>query len=484
VSGWGSLGEILGGGVDTSQAYETGRLRTAQTEDALMAARNKQLENMAAEFKAKNQAGFEDARVAMGVPAAQAHMEATIVNGNLGSNFAATQSGMQTGLENTALQTLGNPNASLGDQFSAGQVAEHKFVPRVQWNGNVGTDVTQYQPGTAPVTYPNQVAQAQIGSDNALAYSRMHPELSPSGADNAGLDPYHGVFGKPNPGEMANQNFNPSLPASRDNLPFVMRPEDPAASAAPIGSRERGMLASVTHGVIEGTQHLGVIMNQPAGADTGLFGSNVFGTHGVGLLQASSNNLRQSLGSTEVKQYNTLMGGQARNAAFIENFGRVPTDGQIASVMSQITFMPGDSTDIEAKMMKAASYRNVIENGVRTFMAIYGKNPDTPPDLIQLMQEADANVKKIVPYTMDDVNALSTNPGQSLIEVTKKRMLNKPVGGAVVLHTPSPVPPNPGTVEKPGAAFPSTNARGWRKMKDAGGNYAYVGPNGEVEEIQ
>jgi hypothetical protein len=30
---------------------------------------------------------------------------------------------------------------------------------------------------------------------------------------------------------------------------------------------------------------------------------------------------------------------------------------------------------------------------------------------------------------------------------------------------------------------PPTNAQGWKLMEDAGGNKAYVGPNGEIEEV-
>lgn len=42
---------------------------------------------------------------------------------------------------------------------------------------------------------------------------------------------------------------------------------------------------------------------------------------------------------------------------------------------------------------------------------------------------------------------------------------------------------NLGDLQPPGTNPPPVNARGWRLMKDAHGNRAYVGPNGEVEEI-
>ena len=38
--------------------------------------------------------------------------------------------------------------------------------------------------------------------------------------------------------------------------------------------------------------------------------------------------------------------------------------------------------------------------------------------------------------------------------------------------------------EKSPQTLPPTNTQGWSLMKDAQGNRAYVGPNGEIEEVQ
>jgi hypothetical protein len=38
--------------------------------------------------------------------------------------------------------------------------------------------------------------------------------------------------------------------------------------------------------------------------------------------------------------------------------------------------------------------------------------------------------------------------------------------------------------EAPPAEMPTTNEQGWQLMQDAAGNKAYVGPNGEVQEVQ
>jgi len=48
-------------------------------------------------------------------------------------------------------------------------------------------------------------------------------------------------------------------------------------------------------------------------------------------------------------------------------------------------------------------------------------------------------------------------------------------------------PAQPGQPQQPGQApaqLPPTNEQGWTLMRDAQGNQAYVGPNGEVQEIQ
>lgn len=488
MSGWGTLGDIMGGGIDTQNAFDTGRLRTAQTEGALASARQTQLKNMASEFQAKNQLGVEDAMVKMGIDPTQANAQSTIMNAGLANDFSQVQEGAGRMGQNAYRATLANPNAPLADQFAAGQGVQGKVLnPYDQVSPQSFVDLrAPGAPGAPAPIQTTAIGQSEIGQHNAAAYKDMHPELSPSGAAEAGLDPYHGVYGKPKLGEMANPSFNPAAPASVDNLPFIQRPADPTSLAAPIGSRERGMLASVTHGVIEGSQRLGSIVKMPSGASSGLAGMLPGGNHGVGLMQATTNNLRWALSPTEVKEYNTVMGGQARNIAFIENFGRPPTEGQIASVYQQLAFMPGDNMDIESKMMKLADFRNTIENGVKTFMAMYGTNPSTPPDLIQTMQAALESTKAAVPFTMDDVTALSATPGKSLGEAMQQRRLNRPAGAAppaAGVAPRAPAAPPVGTTA-PGANFPAMNQRGWTKMQDAGGNWAYVSPDGkQFEEI-
>ena len=96
-----------------------------------------------------------------------------------------------------------------------------------------------------------------------------------------------------------------------------------------------------------------------------------------------------------------------------------------------------------------------------------------------------ATIATAVPFTVEDVINLrnaerSGNAGASIGDLIAQRT-GGVSGTAPAAAAPPPAPP--AGAAKPGANFPATNAKGWRKMKDAQGNYAYVGPNGEVEEI-
>lgn len=65
ATGWEMLGSALGG--NSEQAYQEGRYRSAQTEDALLRARGRQLENTALETKAANRGRIEEEAAKAGV---------------------------------------------------------------------------------------------------------------------------------------------------------------------------------------------------------------------------------------------------------------------------------------------------------------------------------------------------------------------------------------------------------------------------------
>jgi len=71
--------------------------------------------------------------------------------------------------------------------------------------------------------------------------------------------------------------------------------------------------------------------------------------------------------------------------------------------------------------------------------------------------------------------------------VTKDNLLGAELPGTAESDAIQPqqqIQPQPGTPAQLQTSLPPTNAQGWQLMTDAQGNKAYVGPNGEVEEVQ
>src|SRR6185369_3477504 len=102
---------------------------------------------------------------------------------------------------------------------------------------------------------------------------------------------------------------------------------------------------------------------------------------------------------------------------------------------------------------KLAQVRQIIEAGMESILA----NPRVPDEQKDLVRKTLAGVQKSVPFTHSD-----------LIDLTARQAVNPDTTLKQVLKL---------TDKK-------TNDKGWPLMVDKSGNKAYVGPNGEVEEVK
>lgn len=427
MSDWGdagaALGSIFGG---SEEAYQAGRLRTAQTENALAQARKTQLEATSEAQKAATRAQSEDALVATGrYTPAEAHLIATIMNGETGSDYKAAMEGLGTQQEMGFRDVVANPTTPNDvRQANLAAISGRPFSPLESVGEGSYTDITAATPGimTTPVGQ-SAIAenQAQAANANASAAKTRDEMLNPDRYRSAG----EGLGGIKAPsGYMLNPAFNAALPQSETNQPVVPimgGPADPNVGPA-LGSRERGMVSSMLHSGLEAGQRLATISKMPMGASTGVWNQHP----GTSVLDAAGRSLLWNLSPQEVNLYNVAMSGVARNLANLENYGRgTPTAGQISAIYDTLALRPGEATTASA-MLKMADYRNTVENAVHTFLAM---NPNVPDDAKDLAHQMIAQVQSAVPFTMDDVVAFQTasqgNAGLSIGQYMKQRMMTR-----------------------------------------------------------
>lgn len=485
ANGWAQLGSELFGGPDPT-AYDSGRLYTAQTEGALAKAEAARLDAIAKSEVEKRRGQIQEALAANGATPQQAMLGDTIIGGGFGSDYNAFTSGQLHSQEQQFRSTLADPTADPMAQFAAGQGVEGHVLSPYAFSGQNAVDMRAPAAPGAPIPIQTTpLGQAQIATEtaqaeaaNALAYQRMHPEL------NSGSTKVTDALGNPvQPGLMPNPSYDPTRPPDSATNPLVIpqagSTNDPAAGGA-WGTRERMMLSSVIHSALEAGQRLNTIMDMPSGANSGWLG---MGPKGTALTTAIAENMKWALSSDEVNQYNTLMMGQARNLANLENYGRTaPSQAQIDSIYQALALRPDGTETVEGKMMKMADFRNTVENALHTFQAM---NPRMPPEAARMVSDTLANIRQSVPFTMDDVNALSRaqlkNPRATLKDVMTQRAMTQPVRpqGSAPRH--SGTQPTAGNSRTQG--LPPKNDKGWDLMQDADGNVAYVGPRGEIEEV-
>jgi hypothetical protein len=475
ATGWQMLGDALGGIGDTT-AYETGRLRSAQTESAIQEARKRQLESVALDAKQKARAGQKDAMAKAGFPPDQIDLMDSIMSGETGADFSAGMKGLSTGQEINFRNTLADPNAPLGDQFAAGQGVQGKVLPRFDAVGAGGyQDVTK--PDAGIMTTP--LGDAMIGADNALAGLRN--TQTAAGGFNPNTGAANGV--KPETGYMANPTYDPTVtdpadPRSKMVIPVPGGSKDPN-TGAPLGTRERQVVNRVLNAALNTGTDLETIAMMPATSDQGFLGTGIGAAPGVSVLDAVAGDMKRTIASDDVIKYNSVLGGFSNQLRTMEMMGMAGA-ASLAAQYDTLAFTPQDT--IESKMFKLAGVRQIVENATETILA----TPNMPDDMKALAQKALHTVQNAVPYSRQDVLALTAaqqkNPGATLNQIIAKRRtagIVKP--GAQPPAAPGRAPAAP-AVRAPEP--PSRNAQGWELLIDAEGNKAYVSPDGtQIEEI-
>jgi broad specificity phosphatase PhoE len=501
-NGFEKLGNLLGGGMGQvrEQAYQEGKLRTAQTENALANARENQLKATAEETKAKAREKFEETYVATGGDPQQAQLLGNLIAGESGSDFKAGMEGQQVGQETHFRETLGNPNAPLADQFAAGQGVQGKMLNRREMMG--AGDFMDITNPEAPLQ--STPLGASMISENAGSESASRALASLRGEQQTHPERFHdwSVGGvKPPTGFKLNPNYDPEQPEEGDNtqlVPITGGPQDPNTPGK-LGSREVQVLQRVITAARNTVSDLQNIMALPSGASLGVFGTGVGGSPGASLMDATVDTLKNTVADEEVRDYNAMLGGFTTQLSTMERQG-LNGSGALAQQYETLLLRPEDT--VLNKMRKLALVRQTVENSLEPHL--YSNR--LPPSLKAYVGNLITSVKQAVPFTPRDVSLLGIEKEGSRLTIAD--ILNQ-AGAKVPLDKAGlPVEVVPAEVGAPGGAAPAAGApsmedmiverglgtkdaqgqikddRGWTLMHDADGNYAWVSADGkEFEEV-
>lgn len=480
ATGWEALGDVLGGGIDKAGAYETGRYRSAQTENAIANARKTQLESSALEEKARARANVTDSMIKAGHSAEQATLLADLAVGEMGSDYAAGMEGQLRQQEFNFRNTVGDKSAPREDQFAAAQGIQGKALPRYEVSGGLAQDLLGEEQGV----FANPVGQSVINANDALTSLRNvqagdpdYRTASGSGGGTSGppgIAPPPGGWPKLSPGEIYNTAFDATKPIGEGNYPIVN------ARPPTTGSIEHRMNQRMVRSVAQMVPDLANMLSMPASASLGILGTGT--VPGASMLQASADALRNTITSDVARAYEAQSSQIGRAMAFIESNGSPPNETLLEDSIRAYSIRPGH-TGFDVLRI----FANLRQN-VEQFNLVQQNDERVPADVRAMLKDLNETVQRTVPFTVEQVNALQwggNNRRKTISDMMREYGFNAPPAGAGQQPAAGGAQPPgpPAQAPKPGSNFPRKNARGWQLQEDKNGNFAYVGPNGEVEEI-
>lgn len=445
AGGWAQLGDVLGGGIDRDGAYNEGRLRTAQTEDAISRARQRQLDNIAAETKAETLERMREEQARD--PNWQPSLYDTMLTGT-GADYAAATQGRLRTQEYGFRDTLGDPNADPLAQFAAGQGVQGKVLPRVD---DVGTGLYTDLTTGLPNVQLSPIGEAMVREDDATA--RAADALTNLRTVQAGDPDYRttsggAAGGKVPMGYEVNPNYDPALPDGPENPKLRPTSGGPADINTPtkLGSRERQVVARIFNAAANTAADLQNITSMPSGASAGFLGSGVGASAGTTLLEATWSTLKNQISPEEVDFYNATLGGLSNQLSTLEKSGLAGSDA-LAAQYDSLKLVPTDT--VGQKMYKLALMRQTVESALQVQIS----QGILPRDMVQYANQLLGRIEQAVPFSPRDVIQLqqSKNPGATLRGVMDQYR------GAAPADTANPVAPD--------AAVPTgADADGWYEV--------------------
>ena len=421
ASGWEAVGGVLGGGIDRAGAFEQGHLRTAQTENAILQAQERQLKNIAAEAQA---AAIERVRRAEAAAGIDQVPLADIMESGYG-NFDQAMGGRLKGQEHGFRETLANPEASGTDRFLAGQGVQGKVLNPFDMVGQAEyADLRNPDAGLETTALGESLIDenvAQTAAANALADQR---KLTPSAGGAAGAP------GKPPSGYILNPDYDSSQPIGEGNYPYL------DARQPVMGARESAFFNRVYGSAVAMERDLSNLMQMPFGTSIGILGVGPAAQPGTPSPAALSGALKYQLSEPETQAYNASLGGMNRALSFIEGQGLVGSN-TIAESYDTLLLRPGES--LEMAMYKMAQMKQTVEAGLAPHIA----NPRVPMEQKKAIRELMDRLDTSIPFEVEDVIALQFGKARSLREATEQRLRREGAGTGIGAPPPAAAPPAP-----------------------------------------
>ncbi|QRX83258.1 lytic transglycosylase domain-containing protein [Glaciimonas sp. PAMC28666] len=187
--------------------------------------------------------------------------------------------------------------------------------------------------------------------------------------------------------------------------------------AGPAGGRSTVYNGRIIASGNEIASALSNITALPVETNTGFLGSGKPTSNG--LLSSGLAGLKNELNSDQVKTYNTMWTGVARNLGTLETSGLATTTGLVSSI-DKLSFVPGDNG--YNALRKLAEVRQITEAALDPKL----EDPSVPPQQKQFIQGVLDKVKAAVPYTHADLtnfkNAQDANPSMTFTDFAKQTL--------------------------------------------------------------
>lgn len=423
MSGFDALGDLIGGGLEARKenAFQNGRYRSAQTEDALTNARVNQAKAMQVEAENKARSDLAAAQVAGSVdysnPSSDFITQALL--GGLGADLPHAGEFNMQAQQYRNRDTLGDPTASALARTRAGDAVEGKFdgdLKSVGSNGyyNVTDDTPELSvmAGLSTGRLPSSAIQNynfRTGLQTPEQVAQFNEDVRAAKIVNAGGVNYR----------VPGVNPNGATPAQA-----VVGREETAGNAGAIQhakttAQTQAKLAVALPGVVESLDQF----------------------------------------QTDIDAFLTAPG-------FDMSYGK---SGAAAGMLPPIA-QPEEYRNAIAlrSTLGGEAFQNSIQK-MRGLGAL--SNAEGEKVQVALTAALDPN--------QDEAQAAKS---WAILKTRLDRFRKIAEVEAGLKSTPG-INVGEGAAPPP-AALPPVNESGWKLMKDASGNRAYVGPNGEIEEVQ
>jgi hypothetical protein len=232
------------------------------------------------------------------------------------------------------------------------------------------------------------------------------------------------------------------------------------------GGAAAGQVERMVNAMTQVSGAVKAVADLPVNTSAPVFGQKEF----KGLFVAPLSVLNQKMSKETSQMMQSRMVGVARNLASLETGGAATgLAGLTDSIQSGIAIPAG--AKLHVALDKLAEMRRIVEDSARGALA----SSKYTEEQKQLIRENVAIVQKSIPFTLEDVrDATVAGQGRSpkISKEDQSLSFTDYVGKYGV-----------GNKQEQASGLPNKNDRGWELHTDKNGNMAYVGPNGEIEEV-